>query len=165
MRSLRSRSALILVVSMFVSCGGESPTSPAAQDIRLVANEPSSGATIPMGCSQITQFICTDKVALMFDVRFDRTIEEAWLEVEFRDASGRNCAGSTTHLSRLASNNQATAMTRVTLLSSPRDFATPLCPLPVTTTSIVATLVDGSAAPDATLLTRQFAATYTFGAP
>src|SRR6187401_2770306 len=109
MRSLRV-SPFVVAGALSVSCGGDSPTSPAAQDIRLVANEPSSGATIPMGCAQITQFICTDNLALMFDVRFDRTIEEAWLEVEFRDASGRNCAGSTTRLTRLASDNQATAL-------------------------------------------------------
>jgi hypothetical protein len=162
MRSLRVP-LLFLVGALSVSCGGDSPTSPEAQDIRLVGNEPSSGATIPLGCSAITQFICTDNLALMFDVRFDRKVEEAWLEVEFRDAGGRNCAGTTTRLTRLASDNQATAMTRVTLLSSPRDLTVPLCTLPVTTTHIVATLVD--AATDTTLLTREFAARYTFAAP
>jgi hypothetical protein len=165
MPSVRALSSLVLVGALSVGCGGDSPTSPSRQEITLVSSQPLSGATITTGCPASTRFICTDQLALAFDVRFDRTIQEAWLNVEFRTDTGQRCAGATSRIAPLVSRVESRATTRITLLSTLPDVDTPLCALPATTTHIVATLVDGSSAPNAVLLTRSFSATYTFGHP
>jgi hypothetical protein len=160
MQSVRALSSVVLVGALSVACGGDPPTSPSAQEITLVSNQPLSGATITTGCPAPTRFLCTDQLALAFDVRFDRTIQEAWLNVEFRTSTGQTCAGATSRLAPLVSRVESRATTRITLLSTLPDVGVPLCELPVTTTHIVATLVDTSSR--APLLTRAFSATYTF---
>ena len=162
MQSLRTFPMFVLAGILSASCGGDSPAAPSArQDITLISNQPLSGATVSTGCSGPTRFICTDDLTLTFDVRFDRTMPEAWLNVEFLDSDGKVCAGATDRLAPLVSRVDSRATTRITLLSSVPDAA-PLCEFPFTTTRIVATLIDPSSRPNERLLTRGFDATYTF---
>jgi hypothetical protein len=162
MRQLRAVSFLVSASAFALSCSGVAPSTPStdAPDITMVVTQPAPGATLAPRCPA-GRTVCTDQLALTFNVRFDRTVPDASVLVEFYTSTNQRCAIAMTPRVTLQAGVSSPATSAITLLSSPPDFIQ-FCELPVTTTRIVATLMDAT---EARLLTREFAANYTFASP
>jgi len=169
MRTVGRRVVAAVALAFLNSCGGGgSPSAPSApapvppptQEIVLVSSTPASGATVTVAeCpAGDVRPICASQPSLAFRTTFDRSLSEASVFVEFYTAAGLRCAVAVTPRTSVAAGSATTMTTTLTFLSLPPDFPQ-FCPLPVTTTRVVAYLVEGAST---RVLTREFTGTYTF---
>jgi hypothetical protein len=148
------------------------PRAPVNGDISIASIVPASGSTLKVfDCDPALPVIwtrpahaigtCTDKLFIEFDVVVDTLMIDAILDVDFRNGAER-CAVTGGGRMQLTAGTPVRVETYTVVLSDdpriPRS-----CPLPVTTTRVVAELrrggqVDGGAA----VLTREFPYSYPF---
>lgn len=145
------------------------PVPAATGDITIRSITPATGATLRVReCENggIGFFVstCADQLRMTFDALIDRDIPNAVLTASFYDRQLR-CGSAYSSRTALAAGSRAALSTSDLVFSYEADDRTLVqpCPLPSTTTRIVVQLWGTS--PATPLLTREFAATYTFAAP
>jgi hypothetical protein len=132
--------------------------------ISVLSVQPESGATLT--AEPCDGGYCIDDARLTFDVQFDQEVPEPWVTVSFYSGVQR-CAGSGypnvfQTLEPLRANTATTFTVSFLALS---DQSGTLCRLPQTTTRMVVELWAQRGRSSPTLLTREFAHSYTFVLP
>jgi hypothetical protein len=164
----------VVAAALFASCDSRGPTPPSgppartdSHEVALLSTTPPSGSTILTAQCIADSFpgtsrpVCSSDPTLSFVIRSDRAIANASLDVELYTASELRCAVLFTPRVQVAAGVPTPIRSEVAFLSA-HPHQAPLCPMPVTTTRIVAHLRDGN---DTRLLTAEFAATFTFAHP
>lgn len=132
-------------------------------DLRLAATVPESGATLTVRIcpTQTTQPLCTRELVVTVAATSDQAVGLASVFVEFYAADGRKCAAASSPSAPLADGVGRTFEVWPTYVSFPPNQGI-LCPLPVTTTRMVAILVDVTTSEFRRGVSREFPGTYTF---
>jgi hypothetical protein len=148
-------------------CGGTTtPATPEpgpGRDVRVTAIVPDSGATLAVRVcpTATTRPLCTRDIVVTVAATYDQPIALASVFVEFYAADGRRCAAGSSASMPLSGGVERAFEVSPTYVSFPPNQGI-LCPLPVTTTKMVAILVDVTTAEFQRVVMREVPGTYTF---
>ena len=132
-------------------------------NVQITGAVPASGATLDVRIcpTQTTEPLCTRDLLVTIAATSDQAVGLASVFLEFYAADGRKCAAGSSPGAPLAGGVVGTFHVVATYVSFPPNQGI-LCPLPVTTTRMVAILTDVTTSEFRRGVTREFPGTYTF---